>query len=163
MFHWPRKYLVMQSAKDRGCPGFENAEGTIEICIRIDKLFDILNNVYRPDNLFKSPVTRETYTEVMAFLNETADYIKRLKMEPNQRPLVYSERKMGFKGMLVNIENFKTIYINYEQTDCKHSRSGEFVNVHSKVCLVGVDRIRFLVGIQIQRFCNSIQVCKKYW
>lgn len=110
--------LAMQSAQQRRCPGFENASGTIEFCIRMDKLFDILNSdEQRPDNIYKSPITPETNASLISFIDDTIDYIKGLKIEPNALPIIESERKVGFKGLIINAENSKTIYKNYVETN----------------------------------------------
>lgn len=93
--------LSFESLIKRRHPNFENAAGTAEFTLRMDKLFDILNShIHRPDNKFKSPINSETHAEIFSFLDDTTDYIKRLTLEPFKKPIIESEIKMGFKGML---------------------------------------------------------------
>lgn len=92
--------LSLESLIQRQHPDFKNAAGTAEFAMRMDKLFDILNSdMNRPDNIFKSPINPKTQPEIFSFLNDTEDYIRRLTLEPFRKPLIESEKKMGFKGM----------------------------------------------------------------
>lgn len=110
--------VSLQSLSQRKTPGFEEAAATSELAARLDKLFDILNSdTQRPDNKYKSPITPETCAEILSFLDDMTDYIKGLTKIPFKEPLIKSEKKMGFKGMLVNIENLKMIYKNFVGTE----------------------------------------------
>lgn len=98
-------------------PDFINAGGSIEIARRLDRLFDILNSGldWHGNNIYKRPITVETKDEIFSFLDDTADYLKGLSLEPFKNPLIDSIRKVGFKGMLINIANTKAIYNNFVQ------------------------------------------------
>lgn len=105
------------SLVDRQYPGFENASATAEFCLRIDQTFDILNSdVQRTDNLFKSPVNEKSVSEIWAFIDDTIDYLKKLTFEPFEDPIVASELKVGFKGMIIGLDNVKLIFTNFVQT-----------------------------------------------
>lgn len=107
----------MQSLLDRKYPGFDNAAGTVEICKRMDILFDIVNSDgERPDNRYKSSISSETKTEIFSFLDDTSDYIKRLTVSATRKPVLESNLKVGFKGMLINMANIKSIYTDFVQT-----------------------------------------------
>lgn len=107
----------MQSLLDRKYPGFDNAAGTIEICKRMDILFDIVNSDgERPDNRYKSSISSETKTEIFSFLDDTSDYIKSLTVSATRKPVLESNLKVGFKGMLINMANIKSIYTDFVQT-----------------------------------------------
>lgn len=108
----------MRSLMERNHNTFKNAEATIEFTERMDKLFDILNSdVQRPDNSYKSAITCETSAEIFAFLDDTSDYIKGLTLDrPFGKPIVESEIKVGFKGLIVNIANVKSIFSSFVNT-----------------------------------------------
>lgn len=106
----------MKSLMDRNHPGFENASGTIEFTRRINNLFDVLNSKQQSDNIYKSPITTETSMEILSFLDDTSDYLKALTFEKGKNPIVDSRLKMGFKGMIIDIENVKQIYQKFVQT-----------------------------------------------
>lgn len=102
---------TMQSLYERNYPGFENVRGTMEFCRRMNKLFDIQNSdVQRDDNLFKSPINERTRDEIFNFLDDMTDYLKKLTFEKYKNPIIESNIKVGFKGMLINIANIKKIY-----------------------------------------------------
>lgn len=110
------KYLV-----DRKYSEFENAAGTAEFCLRIDQAFDILNSDHqRPDNVFKSPINQQSFTEILSFLDDTIDYLKKLTLKPFDCPIVTSEIKIGFKGMIIGLENVKLIYSNVVEKKILH-------------------------------------------
>lgn len=107
----------IQFLLDQKYPGFENAQGTIEFISRMDKLFDILNSEIQPGKShLKNPITVETKAEIFAFLDETAEYIKKLSLKPFGTPMIASASKVGLKGMLINIENIKSIYTEFVET-----------------------------------------------
>lgn len=96
--------LTIDSLVKRHHPSFENAAGTAEFTLRMDKLFDILNSdIQREDNIYKSPINSQTKAEIFSFLDDTADYIKRLTLKPFEKPIIESDKKMGFKGMRLYI------------------------------------------------------------
>lgn len=106
----------MKSLMDRNHPDFATASGTIEFTRRINNLFDVMNSRKQSDNIYKRPITRETSIEILSFLDDTADYLKTLTFEKGKNPVVDSRVKMGFKGMIINIENVKQIYQKLVQT-----------------------------------------------
>lgn len=108
--------ISMQSLMNRKYPGFENSAGTIEFSKRLNNLFDVMNSNKKCDNIFKSPITAETSEEIISFLDDTADYLKKLTFEKGKKPIVESALKIGFKGMIVDIENVKQIYRKFVET-----------------------------------------------
>lgn len=116
----------MKSLLVRKFPGFENAGGTIEFTQRMDILFDTLNSDgERPDNRYKSAINSESKSEIFAILDDTFDYIKKLTVGPSRLPVLKSSSNVGFKGMLIGIENVKSIYTDFVETkrlDLFHAR-----------------------------------------
>lgn len=105
---------TMQFLMENKHPEFENAAGTIEFSERMDKLFDVLNSdSERPNNPYKTALTAQTNDDIFTFLDDTTDYIKRLTLEPFGKRIIDSDIKVGFKGMIIDIENIKSIYTKY--------------------------------------------------
>lgn len=108
----------MKSLMVKGHPDFEHAAGTIEFIERINDLFDILNSdSQRPVNRFKSALSAQTDHSVFQFLNETSNYIRGLTLEPAGKKIIDSKIKVGFKGMIINIENVIAIYNDLVKTN----------------------------------------------
>lgn len=97
--------LSFKSLIERRHPDFVNAAETAEFTFRMDKLFDILNSdIQRPNNKFKSPINSQTHAEIFSFLDDTADYIKRITLEPFKKPIIESEKKWDLKVCFIKIE-----------------------------------------------------------
>lgn len=108
----------IKSLIDRKYPGFEDAAATAEFCLRINQCFDILNSdVYRSDNVYKSPVTEQTFPEIFSFIDDMIHYMTNLTLQPFKNPIVDSEIKVGFKGMVIGLKNVKLIFSNFVQNN----------------------------------------------
>lgn len=105
-----------QSLMERNHPNFQECSGTIEFTIKINRLFDILNSdVLRPENLYKSPITPSTKSTIFQFLDDMTDYLQEIKLENGKR-IIDSEKKVGFKGFIVNIAIVKLMYTQFVET-----------------------------------------------
>lgn len=96
---------------------FEGSTPTADFARRMDHLFNVFNS--KPTStgsIFKAPMKNESKDIIFAFLNETANYIRALKLGPDERSIIYSKRKTAFIGFLVNIQNYKEIYSEYGET-----------------------------------------------
>lgn len=108
---------AFQSLKQRNYPGFEDVDGTNEFCRRFDRLFNILNSTAEESNDdSKRPITEESKEGTFSFLEDTFNYIQNLTFDPFKNFVLNSRLKVGFKGMLINIENVKNIFSNFVQT-----------------------------------------------
>lgn len=100
--------------RENGQPGFENCEGTEEFCERMNDFFDIFNTGYKDtlqnnnNNIFKTPLNIDSGNEIFKCLDETAEYVKKLKFQNTN--VLDSTKKTGFLGILINIHNLKAIY-----------------------------------------------------
>lgn len=106
----------MEYLMRRQHPDFINAGATIELARRMDRLFDVLNSNEQTENVYKSPVTADTVDSLFPFLDDTVDYLRNLTFEAFKKPIVDSNLKVGFKGMIINIQNTKSIYNSYVRT-----------------------------------------------
>lgn len=106
----------LKSLADRKYPGFENAFATAEFSLRIDQTFDILNSGAQiSDNIFKIPLNEQIFADICSFIDDTIDYLQKLTIEPHGKPIVTTEIKVGFKGMIIGLKNVKLIYTNVVQ------------------------------------------------
>lgn len=107
----------LKSLVNRNYPGFESALATSEFAQRMDTLFDILNSDINYDgNIYKSAITEETETEIFNFLDDMHSYIQHLSFKPFGKPIVETELRVGFKGMLIGMRNVKAIYLRLVKT-----------------------------------------------
>lgn len=107
------KFALVPETKDL----FEGAKPTADFTRRWNNLFDIFNSRTDGDNIFKKPIDSTTKNEIFSYLDETEDYIRQLKLEPDGPSILSSRRKTAFKGFIVNIRNLKEIYTTYVKTN----------------------------------------------
>lgn len=105
-----------KSLMERNHPDFQECTGTIDFTIKINTLFDIMNSdILRPENSYKSPITPSTKSIVFQFLDDMTDYLQKLKLA-NGKLVINSEKKVGFKGFIVDIANVKLMYTQLVET-----------------------------------------------
>lgn len=106
-----------KSLMERNHPDFKECAGTIDFTLKMNTLFDILNSdKHRPENLYKSPITPSTKPMIFDFLDDMTDYLKKLRLE-NGKLLVDTEKKVGFKGLIIDIANVKLMYTRFVETN----------------------------------------------
>nr|CAI5845171.1 unnamed protein product [Callosobruchus analis] len=88
---------------------FADSEATSNFCRTLNNMFDIFNsrnlNTKKEYEKPLSVFTEETYFQ---FLEETEIYIKNLKYAG--KPIIETQRKVGFMGLLINIKSIKLLY-----------------------------------------------------
>lgn len=101
-------------------PSFKNCAGTIEYARKINDLFDILNTGFHDtldnnnNNIFKTPICKDTEQQIFTFLDESFDYISSLEFDGQY--VIHSKKKTGFLGFLIDIVALKSIYNDYVKT-----------------------------------------------
>lgn len=106
----------MKSLMDRGNSDFQGCAGTIKFIKMFDKIFDVLNSdVFRADNIYKTPITPSSKDRIFNFLDKAVGYIKGLTFFDGT-PAIQHERKTGFKGIIADIVNVKSIYTQFVET-----------------------------------------------
>lgn len=96
---------------------FENSAETARFAKRMDNLFNVFNSDTGSNkSIFHKPINPETKDQIFSFLDETAKYIRGLKLSPESNSIIYSRRKTGFIGFLVNIHNIKEMYLEYVES-----------------------------------------------
>lgn len=97
---------------------FEGSIPTADFARRMDNLYNVFNS--KPTSIgsiFKAPIKNDTKDTIFAFLDDTVNYIRALKLSPDGRSIIFSKRKTGFIGFLVNIHNYKEMYLEYGETE----------------------------------------------
>lgn len=100
--------------RESGQSGFDDCSGTENFCRRMNDLFDVFNTGHRDtlensnNNIFKTPVNEDSAGEIFNFLDETAEYIKKLTI--NNVNVLRTRKHTGFLGMLINIHSLKRLY-----------------------------------------------------
>lgn len=101
---------------------FEGSFDTAGFTRRMNNLFDVFNsNADYKGAIFKSPINSVTKETIFSFLDVTSEYIRGLKQIPAGKSIIYSKRRTGFLGFLVNIHNIKEMYTEFVESgkmDC---------------------------------------------
>lgn len=84
---------------------FFGSEATVEFIRKINNLFDVLNSRNLKDYNFKKPVNMNNGNNILNFTTEMEIYIRGLKL--NGKPILETNRKVGFLGFLLCIQSFK--------------------------------------------------------
>ncbi|KAJ3661785.1 hypothetical protein Zmor_006169 [Zophobas morio] len=95
--------------KDQGLQQFKHSEATVTFCRTVDKLFDIFNTRnFLSKNSFRRPLSNTNFSFIKSFFDENRKYILGLKSLEGEE-LVYSKRKKGFLGLLINMTSIESI------------------------------------------------------
>jgi hypothetical protein len=94
--------------KDCNVPEFQDADGTIEFCYQIDRLFDLLNSKAWFASEFKRPVTVEYISEWKSHLDSACIYLSQLKAT-NGLPIINHRRKTFVRGFIMASKSVSSI------------------------------------------------------
>lgn len=101
--------------RNRGYKDFADCDPTVKFVRTVNNLFDVLNSKdINLENDFKSAIHPATADKVFTFFKETIQYFGTIKIK-NQNVLK-SRRRMGFKGLHINMLNIEEIYKAYVLT-----------------------------------------------
>lgn len=110
----------MEFLLEAGKPDFIDCMGTIIFARQFNDLFDILNTgsndnlKNNQNNRFKVPLSLETAQHILPFLNNSAEFIRSLKLKTVN--VLKSTKKTGFLGFMIDIIALKSIYEEYVET-----------------------------------------------
>lgn len=149
------------SLMERKHPDFQECAGTIDFTIKINTLFDIMNSdIYRPDNLYKSPITPSTKSAIFQFLDDMTDYLQKLTLE-NGTLIVNSEKKVGFKGFIMDIAVVKLMYTQLVETKVLQTLPVRKLNQDPLESFFGRCRSYSVLGNNtnptVQQFCAAFR------
>lgn len=116
------KFASISQTKDK----FKECEATVEFTRKFNQLFDIFNSRESDckQNEFKQPLTISSSGKIFKFFYEMIDYIKNLRLSPDGKSIIFSLRKTGFKGFIINMINLRALYKQYVATSImKHLES----------------------------------------
>lgn len=100
---------------EKGYTEFEDSAGTIEFTRRMNNLFDILNSKENADNEFKIPLCNANKENTFEYLKECVEYLRKLKF--SSEFVCESPKKVGAKGLIIDILNVIDIYKEYVETN----------------------------------------------
>ena len=90
---------------------FENSQDTAEFILTINNLFDMLNSKSKYGKNYRSPLKQENLDETQHFLNDTIDYLTKLK-DNNGIKLVDGPRKTFIVGFVLSSKSILAIARN---------------------------------------------------
>lgn len=98
--------------EDLANPSFQGSEATSDFILNFNNLFDILNSKSMfAKYSFKRPISQKTAEVFFEFFEMMIIYINRLSI--NDVPVLKSNRKTGFLGLLICMESLKQLYSTY--------------------------------------------------
>lgn len=103
----------MELLMQQGIDEFLNAEPTIILCRKFDKLFDIFNSkTDHSENTFKRILSTRNAAEIFQFCNSAIDYIKELKVKikDKMRNVCRSQIGTGFCGFIIDIVSLMLLF-----------------------------------------------------
>ena len=89
---------------------FIGCEPTVKFIRIVNGLFDVLTSRNLKAKGLKSPLQPCNYFTIRSFLIDARSYILSLMESPNGRPIIESNRKTGFLGFLICIDNTFRLY-----------------------------------------------------
>lgn len=99
-------------AGDLKMNNFRGAEATADFCKLFNNLFDIFNSrTLFSKYLYQRGLNLATCSDVFSYLKKCKDYIRELSI--NSQSVLKSNRKTGFIGFLINIQNLQNIFNDY--------------------------------------------------
>lgn len=102
--------------RSKGIEEFQNSEATAQHFRRMNNLFDIMNSMHETGIGFKRPISPETETEYFRYFDESTEYIRKLKLSMDGKSILTTKSKMPFLGFLINMQNFRSFYLEYVHT-----------------------------------------------
>lgn len=88
---------------ESGFKQFLSPENTTEFCLMFNNAFDVLNvhSQFVNRSNYKVPLTDENYDELKAQADKIIQYITDLQTVRNQLPILKSDRKVDFLGLII--------------------------------------------------------------
>lgn len=100
------------------CRHFKDVEPTIKYVRIVNDIFDIMNSTGKEGKTgFKRPITNDTAGEFFKRFEEAMEYIKGLKIDGENVPILHSISRTPFFGFYNNMRNFMLIFEEYVTTN----------------------------------------------
>lgn len=90
-------------------PAFDGSDATAELIIQINNLFDIMNSKDLQATGYKKPLSKDNFAEVESIFQYADTFIRSIKLMTGQ-PVLQSQSKTGFLGLLINMQSFLGMY-----------------------------------------------------
>jgi len=102
---------------------FQGADATIEFCLRVNNIFDILNtrNLLSKSKYTKT-ISQRTKTEILQYIDESIDYLATIQCieklpKCGRRCILNSERRTGFLGLIITLTSLKSLVLELIDTE----------------------------------------------
>lgn len=103
--------------RNKGVAEFLQSEPTAKYMRRINNVFDICNSMYEDGIHFKAPISPHNKERFFAYMDESIEYMKNLKLLETGKSILKTRSKIPFLGFSICLKNFRTFYLEYvEQT-----------------------------------------------
>ncbi|XP_047518932.1 uncharacterized protein LOC125058833 [Pieris napi] len=93
-------------------PQFQNSKTTVTFITHVNDIFDIFNSRNFLNFGFKKPLCKQNKDKIFNKLDQIYYYFRNLKFL-NGSPVIYSLRKLGILGFLINIRSLKCLYVDF--------------------------------------------------
>lgn len=158
----------MEGLMEKGYKQFANSTATIRYIRCINDCFDIMNTKdIKNENKFKNALNPENKSEVFAFFEHLSGYLQQIKF-PKGQYVFDSPVRTAFRGLIINVANFKSIYEEYVESNLQPFLPTFRFSQDLLESFFG--RIRSLPGCNdnptVEQFCASfkkIVVCNEIW
>lgn len=99
--------------RNKGVEEFIGSEGTANYLRRMNNVFDICNSMYEDGLHFKAPMSPKNKEKFFKYMDESIDYMKKLKISPTGKSILKTRSKIPFLGFTICLKNFRTFYHDY--------------------------------------------------
>lgn len=117
-------YISLQQLQKDNHPKFLKCGATAEFCKMINDVFDCLNSRNLCSYGLKKPLRKESAPEILKFIARAQEYFSGIKIEvishiadstPKKIPILESNCKTGFLGLILDLKNLQKMYESYVQ------------------------------------------------
>lgn len=114
---------ILFCMNDLKLDNFQGADATIEFCLRINNIFDILNTRnFLSKGTYNKSINKRTKTEIFHYIEESIDYVAGIQCNEKspkcgQRSILNSQRKTGFLGLIICLTSFKSLVLELIDTE----------------------------------------------
>lgn len=100
----------MQHLMDQGHEQFINSSATIKFVRSINDCFDIMNTKSKEkESPLRNAINPKNKDEIFGFFENFTEYLKKMQTA-KQTSLIRSPYRTPFRGLIINMSNFKMIY-----------------------------------------------------
>lgn len=99
--------------RNKGIEPFSQSEATANYFRRMNNNFDICNSMYEDGILFKAPISPKNKESFFKYIDESIDYMEKLKLSPTGKSILKTNSKVPFLGFSICLKKFRNFYMEY--------------------------------------------------